>query len=676
MPDVSLLATIIRTLGIPVEELLEEESLREQEFVSSLSLKHDYREESAVNRIQNREAIQIDVNHTGMLSPYVFGHNLEHTRSCVHTGLSAQMLHNRKFAGKPSKNEGCPSSWYAVGGTEVFFDLYSIYQAECNDKIHVYTKHQVEYKMFRQNELQSLGVQNLTGKTFCGIGQSGMVLSAGAGYEIRTVTQCDSATELCVRLQDRNGEQIYAEKTLSLVPGDWQICECKLMAAQDVPEADITFTFKEKTRVTFGALSMLPEGHFYGMRKDVVEHLKEIGVSILRWPGGNFAGEYRWQDGLLPVDMRGPLQAYTEIETQPHSHGYDFHEIGIDEFVALCREIGAEPFITINAVWNSPEENAAWVEYCNGTEETKYGKLRAERGHKEPYHVKYWSLGNEMGYGHMEGPKTPEQYAALAKIQARAMLSVSPDLQLFSSGPYPDRKWAEGSAKPLSHMVPFISLHQYADVFRNYTSQAEIERTVKALLAKPKEAYSLIQEMRSMLDEGIHISFDEWNCWYAWYRSSCVTDGIFASKMLHMFLYESVRSDVPVCCYFQPVGEGAIEVTPTESRLTAIGQVFSLLKDHKGGKLCPIENVEEFGGAATIREGILTITLVNEDLYETKPVAINISGTVCSAEVLTSENLIPHTYFTKCGLETIIENGILQTVLPPHSVAKICVVLR
>ena len=138
------------------------------------------------------------------------------------------------------------------------------------------------------------------------------------------------------------------------------------------------------------------------MRKDVVECMRQLGIKILRWPGGNFSGEYNWKDGLLPADMRSPFESYLGIETQPHTFGYDFHEINTDDFCAVCREIGAEPFITINPVWNTPEESGQWVEYCKGDGNTEYGKLRIERGFKEPYNVQFWSLGNEFGYGHMD----------------------------------------------------------------------------------------------------------------------------------------------------------------------------------------------------------------------------------------------------------------------------------
>ena len=90
---------------------------------------------------------------------------------------------------------------------------------------------------------------------------------------------------------------------------------------------------------------------------------------------------------MLPSDQRAPLQAYTEIETQPHSDGFDYHEINTDDFIALCREVGAAPLLTINLAWNSPEESAQWVEYCNGSADTEYGKIRAERGYPEPYKI-------------------------------------------------------------------------------------------------------------------------------------------------------------------------------------------------------------------------------------------------------------------------------------------------
>ena len=93
---------------------------------------------------------------------------------------------------------------------------------------------------------------------------------------------------------------------------------------------------------------------------------------------------------------------------------------------------------------------------------------------------------------------------------------------------------------------------------------------------------------RTKAGDGLHISFDEWNFWYAWYRPSCVGEGIFTAKMLHMLLSESPKLDMPFSCYFQPVGEGAILTEPASARLTANGQIFSMMKAHGGADLCPL----------------------------------------------------------------------------------------
>ncbi|MBQ6551345.1 MAG: carbohydrate binding domain-containing protein [Lachnospiraceae bacterium] len=244
------------------------------------------------------------------LSPYIFGHNLEHTRSAVGGGLSAQILKNRKFAGKPSNNRGVAAEWKGFG-EHAFFELLP--------DVH-YTRHIGCEKMRRHNELQSQRVQNMKPGD-CGLMQQDLSVLSGRTYELRVVTQCSRDLSLKVELTDRTGSVVYAGEELTLSAGDWEITEFTLTPDTDDPEAVLVLRFSEQAMVTFGAVSMLPANHFHGMRSDVVRLLKEIGPSVLRWPGGNFAGEYRWKDGLMPPDLRGPLQAYSEIETQPHSVG-------------------------------------------------------------------------------------------------------------------------------------------------------------------------------------------------------------------------------------------------------------------------------------------------------------------------------------------------------------------
>ena len=607
----------------------------------------------------------IDTNRAVPLSPYVFGHNLEHTRSAVNGGLSAEMLRNRKFAGKPARNSGVAAEWRGIG-IRAFFQ---------NDGGDVYTRHIGCERMMRRNELQSQSVQNIDGG-LCGIAQDGLRIAAGTGYEIRTVTKCSVPVTLAAELTDRSGDLVYARRELSLLPGAWQENAFVLTPTACDGEASVRFVFSGRAEVVFGALSMMAEGHFRGMRSDVIRKLKEIGPALIRWPGGNFAGEYRWKDGLLPRDMRGPLQAATEIETQPHSHGYDFHEISTDDFLALCREVGAEPFLTINLFWNSPEDSADWVEYVNGPADSPYGRKRAENGHPEPYRVRFWSLGNEMGYGHMEGPMRPEDYAALAEKHIEAMRAVAEDLVFFSSGPYPSGEWAERSAARLSPAAPYVSLHHYSQAAMDYSSPAKAAETYRAIVGAPRLAEETAREMRRVLDgtdRKMMISFDEWNFWYAWYRPSSVAEGIYTAKMLHMLLRESGPLNMPVCCYFQPVNEGALILEPGGARLTANGQVFSLMKAHRGGSLCAVSGTEADDGSvlATVKEGILTVTLVNDAYDLARDYGFRAVGDLSGGTLLSSGDIAPGSFFDESPLPVRRDGDTWHAALPPHSAARI-----
>ena len=162
------------------------------------------------------------------------------------------------------------------------------------------------------------------------------------------VVKTQNPIEFAVSLTDRAGKEVYCRTTFTGEGADWTRFEVELTPQAADPDADLRICWEEAGHVCVGAISLLPKDHFHGMRRDVVEAMKELGIKVLRWPGGNFAGEFNWMDGLLPVDMRAPFQSYLGLETQPHTMGYDYSEINTDDFIALCREIGAEPFITIN----------------------------------------------------------------------------------------------------------------------------------------------------------------------------------------------------------------------------------------------------------------------------------------------------------------------------------------
>ncbi len=609
-----------------------------------------------MNRNYNCDVtVDFDFDSTKYISPFLFGDNLEHTRACVNGGISAQMLKNRKFVGKPGRY-GCALDWFRIGNQSHLTFGNS------------YTCHYEGYKMNRAHECNAQVVTNYQNNTTAGIGQKNIFLRANEKYDFGIVAKAFEDTTVTVRLVSSLGV-IYCQHQFLLRSGDFSSYQTVLIPDTSDADAVLEIFFTTQGTIYIGAISLMPTNNFRGMRPDVIEKMKEIGIKLLRWPGGNFAGEYSWKDGLLPRDKRAPFQSYLGLETQPHTHGYDFHEINTDDFVALCREIGAEPFITINPAWDTPEESAQWVEYCNGSKDTPYGALRAKNGHSEPYNVQFWSLGNEFGYGHMEGPNSPTEYSKIARSHASEMLRISPTLTLCSSGIYPREEWVNYSAKVLKDIVPNVSLHHYASPYPEYIDSKKRKEEYYTYIDKVYTEYlPRIQMLRTMLrDDDIKISFDEWNAWYAWYRGGSVTEGIFAASFLNMMFMNADQYGVALCCHFESVNEGAIQVHPDTVSLTPTGQVFSIMKHHANGKVCALQD----DVIATLKEDVLNCTFINRTFDKNKTFYFSNPGIITNATLYFSDDVVPNTVFEQSTLPLESDMVLQKIVLPKHSIAHI-----
>ncbi len=128
-----------------------------------------------------------------------------------------------------------------------------------------------------------------------------------------------------------------------------------------------------------------------GFRADTLALLKDLQVSVLRWPGGNFVSNYHWQDGIGPKDAR-------PVRSELAWGGVEPNRFGTDEFMAYCAALGTQPYICLNMGSGSLKEALAWVEYCNSSRDTYWADQRRRNGRDEPYGVTWWALGNEM-YG-------------------------------------------------------------------------------------------------------------------------------------------------------------------------------------------------------------------------------------------------------------------------------------
>lgn len=583
----------------------------------------------------------------------LFGQNVEPTRAAVQGGLSAQLVRNRKFAGKPGLT-GIAAMWEGYGAHAT----YTLLTTGC-------TRHAAPSRMFRRNEIASQAVCCLENGGEAGIRQGAIGLRGGVAHTLKAVVRplrLGETVPMVLRIRVDGAalaERVFAVSASS--EGEWTRISLDVTPERD-SWASVEVGVKGPAHGVVGAVSLLPADHFRGMRADVVEHLREIGTSVIRWPGGNFAGEYRWRDGLMAdPDERAPLQSYMEIETHPYSVGYDQNDIGQEDILALCEKIGAEPFFTVNPVWDDPEESAEWVRSCGG-------------------HVKFWSLGNEPGYGHMEGPNDPEGYAALARRHAEAMLRADPGLQLVSGGCYPygdepwrdecAKVWAERSAKALADIAPCTSYHFYdrPDPFDFTTPEltAVLYAQVSGFAA---QALGRLRRFRRLLPSGIGISCDEWNLWDAWCREPGVVEGLYVAATLEMFVRHWEELDLRYACYYQPVNEKAIEVDPFGSRLTSAGEAMRLWSRHAGRVSAEIPGIARGAFASDGDDGSRYVTLFNDSPTEKRLFRVPTGGrdTIAASEMLVPSGLGSGSRYGRGPADAVVSGGFCEVRLPPAS---------
>ncbi|MGD0696160.1 MAG: alpha-L-arabinofuranosidase C-terminal domain-containing protein [Terriglobia bacterium] len=248
-----------------------------------------------------------------------------------------------------------------------------------------------------------------------------------------------------------------------------------------------------------------------GYRKAAVEYLSALGVPVLRWPGGCFADDYHWRDGIGPAAKRPK-------RVNIHWGGYvEDNSFGTHEFVGLCRKIGAEPYFAGNVGSGSPEELRDWIEYCNFPSGSTLADERAANGSPEPFRVRYWGVGNESwGCG---GAMRPEEYADLYRrfaVYLREFGGTKPFL--VASGPNGnDERWSRPFMEGLRWERPDgISMHYYSGG-GNRATQFTVEEMKKQLSSFALVEKAVIQQ-RALLDgfqrgSEVGLIVDEWGVW-------------------------------------------------------------------------------------------------------------------------------------------------------------------
>ncbi|WP_129337601.1 alpha-N-arabinofuranosidase [Cellulomonas endophytica] len=249
-----------------------------------------------------------------------------------------------------------------------------------------------------------------------------------------------------------------------------------------------------------------------GFRGDVIALTKELGISTVRYPGGNFVSGYRWEDGIGPRDERPARLDLAWHSTDPNL-------VGVDEFLRWTAKSGTEPMMAVNLGTRGVQEALDLLEYCNVRGGTYWSDLRRRNGAPEPYDIRMWCLGNEMDGPWQIGHKTAHEYGRLAAETARAMRMIDPDLELVACGSSSSAMptfgaWEREVLDETYEFVDHISAHAY---------YAEEDGDLGSFLASAVDMDHFISSVSSAADtvrahkklsKRIHISFDEWNVWY------------------------------------------------------------------------------------------------------------------------------------------------------------------
>jgi alpha-L-arabinofuranosidase len=280
------------------------------------------------------------------------------------------------------------------------------------------------------------------------------------------------------------------------------------------PDSRLFGTFVEHLgRCVYGGIHEPghPAADQEGFRGDVTDLVREMGPTIVRYPGGNFVSGYRWEDGIGPVQDR-------PCRLDPAWRTIEPNTVGVDEFLGWAARTGLEPMMAVNLGTRGVQSAADLVEYCNHPQGTYWSDLRVRHGAHAPHGIRVWCLGNEMDGPWQIGHKTAEEYGRLARETAKAMRLVDPSLELVACGSSNGRMPTFGTweATVLEHtydVVDYVSLHTYYEETEQdrasfLASAVDMDHCIEAVVATAEHVRARLRSAKK-----IRLSFDEWNVW-------------------------------------------------------------------------------------------------------------------------------------------------------------------
>ncbi len=392
-----------------------------------------------------------------------------------------------------------------------------------------------------------------------------------------------------------------------------------------------------------------------GFRKDVIDEVRQLGVPIIRYPGGNFVSGYNWLDGVGPKKDRPRTldKAWNTIET---------NQFGTDEFMAWCKLVGAKPLMGLNLGTGTPEKAAALVEYCNVEKGTKWSDLRRSHGVEKPYKVEHWCLGNEMDGPWQIGHMTATEYGMKAQDAARQMHYVDPSLKLIACGSSHNRmptylEWDREVLEQCYEHVDGLSLHRYfgntqEDTGADSTKYLAMNLSMEQQIAESLAVCDLVRGHKRS-PKKLWLSFDEWNVWYRARSGDAVNgheqeaphlleevynleDALLVGGILNTLMRNADR--VKIACLAQLINVIAPITTNAKGSLRqtifypysfalqyARGTVLNLLVDSPTYEASQMGQVPYVDAAGTLNsaDGKVSLFILNRDLNKAHMVEIN-----------------------------------------------------
>ncbi len=321
-----------------------------------------------------------------------------------------------------------------------------------------------------------------------GVQQANLAVRNGDPWEGSVWLRGEAPEGVVIRLSDET--RVLAETRLQPKGSRWREYPIRLNPSADTTRATLQIGLIGKGRVAVDQIRLMPVSwkNAGGLRPDLLKAVMDLKPTLVRWPGGFFAEQYRWKDGIGPQKTRKRYPARMWDDVDPNA-------FGTDEFIAFCRKVNAEPVIVVNSGRHDPprsrqeyiQDACDWLEYCNGPATSKWGKVRARNGHPQPYNVRYWEIDNEAW------PVGADEYVAIFNEFAAALRKVDPTIKLIACGSagYDDNDTSRGwNARIIAGCAPrfdYLSIHHYEnpDLFaegpRNYERFfGEVRRLIQA----------------------------------------------------------------------------------------------------------------------------------------------------------------------------------------------------